>query len=381
MNRTLFALGTTAILMLASAGFAPKKQSDKITIANPKIQMALLLDTSNSMDGMIDQAKSQLWKMVNELADSKKDGKSPDLEIALYQYGNDDLSAKGGYLQQIVPLSTDLDEISDALFKLTTNGGSEYCPKTIVDAVDNLNWSPSDDDLKLIVISGNEAFDQGPVTPKEACIAALKKGISVTSIFCGDWKKGMTLGWSDGAKCSEGEYLNIDTDEKVAHIPTPYDEEIVALNTDLNKTYIGYGSMGRAKAQNQVVQEANAASYGYANVRERAFFKSKKQYNNASWDLVDKYEEDESVISELKEEELPEELKGKSKEEIKTHVETKQSERTTIKSKLKELEEKAKSYEAKEKEKMAGNSKNTLDEAMQKAITNLATNKGYVLKK
>ena len=37
-----------------------------------KIQVALLLDTSNSMDGLIDQAKSQLWKMVNELATTKK---------------------------------------------------------------------------------------------------------------------------------------------------------------------------------------------------------------------------------------------------------------------------------------------------------------------
>ena len=27
-----------------------------------KIQVALLLDTSNSMDGLIDQAKSQIWK-------------------------------------------------------------------------------------------------------------------------------------------------------------------------------------------------------------------------------------------------------------------------------------------------------------------------------
>ena len=380
MNRTLFALGSTAFLMFATAAFQPKTEK-KTETANPKIQMALLLDTSNSMDGMIDQAKSQLWKMVNELADSKKDGKSPDLEIALYQYGNDGLSAKGGYLQQIVPLSTDLDEISDALFKLTTNGGSEFCPNTIVDAVANLNWSPSDDDLKLIVISGNEAFDQGPVTPREACIAALKKGISVTSIFCGDWKRGMSLGWSEGAKCSEGEYLNIDTDEKVAHIPTPYDEEIVALNTDLNSTYIAYGRKGRVKMESQSVQDANAFAYSAANVRQRAFFKSKKQYNNASWDLVDKYEEDENVISELKEEELPEELKGKSKEEIKASVLKKKEERTKIKSKLKELEEKAKTYEGKEKAKMAGAEKNTLDEAMQKAISNLATNKGYVLKK
>ena len=65
----------------------------------PKVQMALLLDTSNSMDGMIDQAKSQLWKMVNELSNATKNGESPDIEIALYEYGNDNLSATDHYIR------------------------------------------------------------------------------------------------------------------------------------------------------------------------------------------------------------------------------------------------------------------------------------------
>ena len=38
------------------------------------IQLAILLDTSNSMDGLIDQAKTQLWKIVNEMSRSKCNG-------------------------------------------------------------------------------------------------------------------------------------------------------------------------------------------------------------------------------------------------------------------------------------------------------------------
>ena len=37
----------------------------------PFIKVALLLDTSNSMDGLIDQAKAQLWDIVNELSYAK----------------------------------------------------------------------------------------------------------------------------------------------------------------------------------------------------------------------------------------------------------------------------------------------------------------------
>src|SRR5687768_2738898 len=56
------------------------------------IMLALLLDTSNSMDGLIDQAKGQLWKIVNEIAAAKgADGNQPNIKIALYEYGNDGL--------------------------------------------------------------------------------------------------------------------------------------------------------------------------------------------------------------------------------------------------------------------------------------------------
>ncbi|MCC5613330.1 hypothetical protein LC612_43305 [Nostoc sp. CHAB 5834] len=40
------------------------------------------------MDGLIDQAKTQLWELVNQLAMAKKGGKDTDIEIALFEYGN-----------------------------------------------------------------------------------------------------------------------------------------------------------------------------------------------------------------------------------------------------------------------------------------------------
>jgi len=64
-----------------------------------KIQVAILLDTSNSMDGLIDQAKSRLWNIVNTLTTLKYEGKTPDIEISLYEYGNDGLSEKSNYIR------------------------------------------------------------------------------------------------------------------------------------------------------------------------------------------------------------------------------------------------------------------------------------------
>ncbi|MFC1852326.1 VWA domain-containing protein, partial [candidate division CSSED10-310 bacterium] len=168
-----------------------------------------LLDTSNSMDGLIDQAKTQLWKIVNELARAKRDGKSINLQVALYEYGKDGLPKGEGYLRMIAPLTVDLDRISDELFKLKTNGGSEFCGKVIQEAVSGLQWSKSSEELKLIFIAGNEPFTQGTVNYQTACRAAISKGIIVNTIFCGAFQQGVKTKWKDGADLADGKYMNI----------------------------------------------------------------------------------------------------------------------------------------------------------------------------
>ena len=49
------------------------------------------MGTSNNMDGLINQAKTQLWEIVNELSFAKCGTRQPDLFIASYEYGNDGL--------------------------------------------------------------------------------------------------------------------------------------------------------------------------------------------------------------------------------------------------------------------------------------------------
>ena len=152
------------------------------------IKVALLLDTSNSMDGLIDQAKSQLWELVNELSYAKcKHESKPSLQIALYEYGNDRLNAQEGFIRQVSAFSNDLDEISKSLFGLTTNGGNEYCGKVIQVSLDQLNWGTDKNDLNLIFIAGNEPFDQGPVRYQDASLNACEKDVTINTIFCGNY--------------------------------------------------------------------------------------------------------------------------------------------------------------------------------------------------
>ena len=315
------------------------------TVKGQTIMLALLLDTSNSMDGLIDQAKSQLWKIANELAAAKcGDGTQPNIKIALYEYGNDGLSSDEGYIRQVSALTEDLDVISEKLFSLRTNGGNEFCGQVIKTSLNQLAWSASNADLKMIFIAGNEPFTQGNVSYELACGAAKEKGVVVNTIYCGDFNDGITLSWKRGADLTGGTFMSIQQNSKTVYVPTPYDDQIAILNDKLNATYVYYGASGEYRKEQQIVQDKNAASYGLANAAERSFCKSSHAYKNSSWDMVDAAKDDEKVISETKSEDLPKEMRSMTIEQRKTFIKRKSEERTKIQTEIQSLNKKRQEF-------------------------------------
>lgn len=341
-----------------------------------KIQVALLLDTSNSMDGLIDQAKAQLWKMVNKLSGAKKNDQNIELEIALFEYGNNGINAETGYIRLVQTLGSDLDGLSEKLFELRTNGGEEYCGWAIQSAQELLPWSTDPNHLKIIVIAGNEPFDQGKVNFRRSCASALQAGIVINTIHCGDYQTGVNTHWKEGATIGNGKYLNINTDQKVVHIATPYDDKIIILNERMNKTYLGYGSLGESKKERQVAQDRNAAEYGAANAVQRAAAKSKDSYSNSDWDVVDAAKNDKSFSSKVKQDELPAELRGKSAPELDKEIARLSTERDAIRSELAGLEKQMQAFVAEEMKKQSATQ--TLDNVLIEAVVEQAKGKGFL---
>ncbi|WP_433628240.1 VWA domain-containing protein [Chryseobacterium cucumeris] len=349
------------------------------TVKDNKIQVALLLDTSNSMDGLIDQAKSRLWNIVNTLTTLKYNGKAPEIEIALYEYGNDGIRDEN-YIRQVTPLTQDMDLVSEKLFALRTNGGSEYCGAVIRDAAANLNWDSNEKSMKLIYIAGNEAFDQGKINYKEVVLKAKGKNIYTNTIFCGSREEGIQTFWQNGASLGGGKYFNIDSDRKVMYIETPYDKRISECNARLNDTYIYYGNHGSEYRLKQITQDKNAEMQSASNLVERTVAKSKKNaYKNDHWDLVDKAEKDAGFIANVKESELPAELKGKSKEEIQKTIAAKSAARDTIQKEIEELSKKRQGYIDSEMKKRGTEDSDDLGKAIESSIVELAKKNGYSL--
>lgn len=374
ISRSAASLSLILIFMFGNqAGMAAIRTETPKPEKDQTIMLALLLDTSNSMDGLIDQAKSQLWKIVNELSAAKcSDGSKPKIKIALYEYGNDGLPSSEGYIRQVSALTNDLDLISEKLFALRTNGGSEFCGHVIRTSLNQLDWSSSSADLRMIFIAGNEPFTQGSVSYREACALAKEKGVAINTIYCGDFNEGMNTNWKDGADIASGTYMSIEQNSKTVYVPTPYDDRLSQLNDQLNKTYVHYGSSGVRKKEMQLAQDKNAESYGAANKAERTISKGSAAYSNSSWDLVDAQKDDAKVIETAKDEELPQEMKGMNVQQRKAYVKTKSEERAKIQAEIQSVNKKRQEFIVKNTPK---EQENMLDAAMINSIKSKAKTK------
>jgi hypothetical protein len=342
----------------------------------PKVQIALLLDTSGSMSGLIDQAKTELWSVVNEFALAERGGVRPEVEVALYQYGTPSLGAEGGYIKQLVPLTQDLDKVSEELFALTTSGGDEYCGWVIQRAFDELAWSPESNDYKAIFIAGNEGFAQGSVDYRQSVKAAISKGIIVNTIHCGDNQSGISDQWDQGAKLADGRFLNIDHNAAVVAIAAPQDDEITRLGMELNKTYIAYGSSGGESRKRQAKQEENAMAAGAPSMVERQVTKASGNYRADSWDLVDAAESEEFDMDEVPAEQLPEEMRGMNDKQREAYIAKKAEEREKIQAEINALAAERKEFIAAEMAKLADGDE-TLGAVMKAAVREQAEKREF----
>jgi hypothetical protein len=375
-------IGLTVLIMLfsyctdqARSQQTSRPPSDKD--GKRKIQIALLLDTSNSMDGLIDQAKSQLWNIVNELAGARCGSERPVLQIALYEYGNDNLPSSEGYIRLVTPLTSDLDEISKDLFELRTNGGDEFCGEVISKALKRLDWSQSANDMQLIYIAGNEPFTQGRIDYRTACSVAREKHVIVNTIYCGNFDEGIRTSWKSGADITGGCYASIEQNRRTVYIESPYDKRIAELNRLLNDTYIPYGSTGNQKKEMQSKQDENAGQYGKVNYVKRAVSKSSAAYENSSWDLVDASKDKSIDVKSIPSEQLPAEMQQMQPGEREAYIAEKTKEREAIQAEIKKLNQQREEYVAQNRS--ADTESDMLDQAILNSLKVQARERNFIL--
>ncbi len=340
----------------------------------PIVELAICLDTSGSMDGLIENAKQKIWAIVNDLALAEP---TPLLRVALLTYGNDGHDSERGWVLVRSDFTEDLDLISRELFALTTNGGTELVARVIRTSVDTLAWTPGNSGLKLIVVAGNESAEQDTqYAAGDMAFAAITQGILVNTIYCGNPMDEIALGWKAVSLKADGQFAVIDHNDVGLAIETPFDGRLGELSVAINATYLPFGELGVMACENQSAQDRNAEGCNTWTAASRAQTKGGKLYSNAHWDLVDACKAADFDLSKVETKDLPEAMRALTLEERKAHIAAMAAKREAIQKDINEIGAQRMGFLEVEIAKLQAEGKESLDRVVRDAIRAQAVTKG-----
>jgi len=342
--------------------------------ASRPIDLAICLDISGSMDGLLQTTRQNLWAVVNELATLRP---TPTLRVALLTFGCSTHDAERGWVKVETGFTTDLDTVSQKLFALTTNGGDEYVARVVQAALGELEWSTDAQALKMLFVAGNEAATQDPKVEAAAMSrAAIGKGIVVNSIYCGNPADELAPAWREVAKLADGQFTAIDKDSAVV-ITTPFDEQLTALSALMNPTYVPYGAQREAWASNQSAQDGNATLLNPAAAAQRCMTKGSALYLNAHWDLVDACDDAKFKLEDVKKDDLPEALRTLTIAQLRAHIAEQKQKRTEIRGKVEALGKQREAFVAAELKKLGSEGDRLFDKVVLEAVRQQAEARGF----
>jgi len=272
------------------------------------------------MDQLILKARSQFWRLANYLGTATKKGKKPTIEFAIVIYG---LDSEVDFSKVLTDFNSDLDSVAINLHEIEIGGSNEYCWTTINKALDTLKWSNQSDNLKLIIIAGNESFNQETIDSKKIAAKARRMNVIINTIYCGMTDQDpISSEWSDAAKKSKGNFFSISLKDSLNLKENFLDNKLIDFNDKLNQTYVPFGSSGQKKFNKMILQDKNSRMSGISFFRERVAFKAGDSFKNPTWDLVDAINADSTL---LKDSELLQKVAVKFEDtnQLKDYVENK----------------------------------------------------------
>ncbi len=373
MKTPTLSLGCLALLALARPSFSAAQDRPASEARRP-VDVAICLDTSGSMQGLIDAARLKLWSIVNELARAQP---TPRLRVALLTFGNDGHDATAGWVKIDSELTDDLDTISQQLFALTTNGGTELVGRVLKNALENLDWCKDRDALRLIFVAGNESAEQDQeVDFREVVKRAIEQDIVVNSIYCGGPEDGEAPAWKEVSLRADGQFACIDQNHGTVAIETPFDKKLSELSTSINETYLWFGPKGAEMAKNQIAQDLNAAGQSSAGAAGRACTKGGQLYVCQN-DLVDSCAEESFKLEDVKKEDLPEGMREMTLEQKKARVAEMRARRDPIRKEIQKIDGERRKFIAEEMKKIAKEDDRSFDGVVLEALREQARKRGF----
>ena len=276
----------------------------------PAVEVVFVLDTTSSMGGLIEGAKQRIWAIANEIAKGRP---APRVRMGLVAFRD-----KGDeYVTKVFDLSENLDRTYQDLLSLNVGGGGdgpEHVIAGLSDAVEKVSWSKEPKTFRVVYLVGDAPpHEDYPEAPKLSAVLekAVRRGLVVNTVSCGS-DSTMVAAFERIARGAEGRLLPVPHDGGMAAVATPFDAKLAALSSKLDGTTLAYGATRGAAAADLSLSRAVAASAPAPAAAERALFKAKKGFAAES-DLASAVAEGKVKLEDVRDEELPNELRALDK--------------------------------------------------------------------
>jgi len=387
--RQVFGRSISLLLVLGSlsiAGFSQKSSSKPTgTVKKPDVaakaadtrdtlEMVFVLDTTGSMGGLIEGAKQRIWGIINEVMQKPS---RPRVRVGLVAYRD----IGDTYVTKVLPITEDLDKAYTTLMSYAAEGGGdtpENVRKALSEGVKNAGWATAKNGLAQIVFLVGDAPPQNYVQEPDVLVTtalAVKQNMIVNTIQCGSLD-GTKEVWQTIAARGEGKYFAIAQDGGVQAISTPYDAKLAELAAKVGATYLTYGTVAVQSLNinaRQVTELRIATDATLGAQADRAVNKAVNSFQYDG-DLVQDVENAKIKIEDVKEADLPEELKKMPPAERKKEIDKRIAERVKIRAEILELSKKRDAFLEDERKKRG--QQNGFDSAVAVALKEQLLRKG-----
>ena len=325
-------------------------------IARPTVEVAFVLDTTGSMGGLIEGAKRKIWSIATAIVDSNPDA---DIRMGLVAYrdiGDD-------YVTRTFDLTADIQDLYANLLELKARGGGDW-PESVNEALDvavnKLRWTPTGDTRRIVFLVGDAPphMDYAQDTKYPTTLAVAKQeDIIVNAVLAGNARDTERV-WRDVAQSGNGRFIPIPQDGgQVVIIETPYDDDIIILQKEINGTVIPYGPRALQKhTEDKTRQLSQVAAAAPAQASEMASYLNKRarvssEAVTGEGDLVSDVASGRQKLGAVKDEELPEKLRALKPEQRMDELDKQMKQRKALNEKLAALVAKRDKYVAEQRDK------------------------------
>ncbi len=291
-----------------------------------QIDVVFAVDTTGSMGGLIDGAKRTVWSIANSIRNTDPNA---ELRIGLVAYrdvGDD-------YVTKEFALTSDLDAVFAELSSYRAAGGGDT-PEDVDAALDvtlhKMQWRV--DAKKLVFLVGDAPPASRGDVPTFDVLAreAGEKQIIINAIRAGHDSDTMAS-FQRIAMLGKGEFSSIQQDGGVQQVATPYDDKLAELSATIDSTAVIAGDEG-VRRNYEAKMAAAAAAPAPAKADRAMYFKGGEA--RAAEDVVSGYGSGTVSVDSLHQGDLPTELRGMDKAELKQELDNRVAARKTAQTEL-----------------------------------------------